>query len=223
MARPLIGVTGPDRWFAWAWWATRFAILRAGGKPVRMTPERNGRHVEQIQAIIIGGGIDIDPALYGNTLHAPRNQARDRFELSVLDRVIPRRLPVLGICRGAQLINVHAGGTLYDDITSLRRVTSNRGSIFPVKTAHIDSPSMLADCVGGSTLRVNSLHHQAVDKLGEDLRVNARDEDDIVQGIEARDNRFLIGVQWHPEYLSYRRRHQQLFKRLVAAAAESGG
>ena len=222
MARPLIGVTGPDRWFAWAWWATRFAIFRAGGDPVRMTPEKNGHLVDRLGGVVIGGGVDIDPALYGNSLHAPKNQARDRFELGVLDRVVPRGIPVLGICRGAQLINVHAGGTLHDDITDLRRVTSNRGSIFAVKTAHIESSSVLAESLGATAVRVNSLHHQAVDRLGDRLAISARDEDAIVQGIESTESRFLVGVQWHPEYLSYRERHQALFRRLVSAAEEGG-
>lgn len=223
MSRPLIGVTGPDGWFVPAWWFSRWAIFLAGGRAVRLTPSRPKEEWQQrLDGILIGGGDDIDPGLYSfdeeEAEHAPINAARDVFEQELIRFALNIGLPLMGICRGAQLINVVLGGTLHRDISKQRKKTSNRRTPFPTKSAFIESDSELAMWLGHVRVRINSLHHQAVKKPGKGLRIVARDADDFVQAIEGGASRFLLGVQWHPEYLPLHRSQRRLFKALVTAA-----
>jgi putative glutamine amidotransferase len=168
----------------------------------------------------VTGGSDINPALYGHddAPWSPPDVIRDEFELAVLQLAELHELPVLGICRGAQLINVFLGGSLHTDITRLRKAAPNRSSILPVKWADIVPGSRLAGIIGSESLCVNSLHHQAVRTVGAGLQVVARDRDGLPQAVERDGDRFLIGVQWHPEYLAYRKRDRKLFRELVRAA-----
>lgn len=220
--RLIIGVTGPDRALPWAWWATRWHLERYPVKARRLTPE-TGRDLRGCAGFVIGGGDDIDPAVYGGDVSVSPDidPERDRFELGVLDHARREGLPVLGICRGAQLLNVHAGGSLLGDLRALRVHTSNRGTLLPRKSVEVHEPSQLARMLGRSRLRVNSLHHQAVDRCGEGLRVVARDLDGIVQGIEGDGDVLRIGVQWHPEYLPQRAEQRRLFEGFVGACARS--
>ena len=136
----------------------------------------------------------------------------------MLELANERHLPVLGICRGAQLLNVSRGGNLHDDITDMLARGKPMRTPLPRKKIIIEAGSQLAAIMGDESCRVNSLHHQAIDRLGDSMRVVARDSDNIVQAVEVVDERFQIGVQWHPEYLPQRRRHRQLFRALIAAA-----
>lgn len=219
MSRPLIGVTGPDTWFPTAWWFIHLAIWRCGGQAVRLTPARP-EPSRDLDGIVISGGDDIDPSLYLGTDDgtAPRDTPRDRFEVAMIDEALQAELPMLGICRGAQLINVVLGGSLHADIRHLRRITSNRRTPFPNKTLELERDSRLHELMGCERARINSLHHQAVERLGDDMRVCGRDRDGIVQAIEHRDDRFLFGVQWHPEYLPQKREALLLFRALCEAA-----
>ncbi len=219
--RPLIGVTGPSRRLAPGRIAACALVRLAGGRPRLLAPNR-GSPPEDLDALVITGGSDIDPMLYGQPggpWVAP-DPVRDEFELAALEFATRRRLPILGICRGAQLINVAAGGTLHGDVTNLRRVTSNRPSLLPRKRVELVRDSRLCGLLGRTELRVNSLHHQAVKDLGRDLRVVARDGDGLVQAIESERARFLIGVQWHPEYLGWQALQRRLFTGLAAATGE---
>lgn len=211
-------MTGPAHGIPWAWWATRWQLQTSGAKPVRLTPRR-GYRFEHLSGFVIGGGNDIDPAIYGGDLSASRSvdPARDEFELGILSLADRLAVPVLGICRGAQLINVHQGGTLLSDLAVLRRHTSNRGTLLPRKPIRIDAGSVLADFLGGTEIRVNSLHHQAVELTGKQLVVTARDRDDIVQGIESAQGVLRLGIQWHPEYLPQHAAQRRLFRRFVVA------
>ena len=186
---------------------------------MRLTPSRP-KPPRALQGIVISGGDDIDPSLYLGTDDgtAPRDTPRDRFEVAMIDEALQGELPMIGICRGAQLINVVLGGSLHADIRHLRRITTNRRTPFPVKTAEIELNSRLHELMSCERARINSLHHQAVDRLGDDLRICARDRDGIVQAIEHRDERFLFGVQWHPEYLPQKREQLRLFGALCEAA-----
>ncbi len=208
----LIGVTGPSHGIPWAWWATRWHLRRCGATPEYLT-SAGGYPEGDYAGFVIGGGNDIDPAIYGGDVSKSRNvdPLRDEFELSVLELAARRSLPVLGICRGSQLLNVHAGGTLHGDLKDMRRLTSNRGTLLPRKYVEVEPGSKLADLLGLQTTRVNSLHHQAVDELGDGFVISARDRDDIVQGIEAIDEPLRIGVQWHPEYMPQRHEQRRLF------------
>ena len=218
--RPLIGVTGPASRLAWGRIAACWRVWRAGGRPLWLAPGSGEALPAALEGLVVTGGSDIDPSLYlqaGGPWVAPDPQ-RDQFELTALEFARRHELPLLGICRGAQLINVAAGGTLYQDITELRRVTSNRPTLLPRKQVEVESDSRLARVLGVTVVQVNSLHHQAVEHLGDGLRVVARDGDRIVQAIEAPQRRFCIGVQWHPEYLGWQQVQRRLFQALVAAA-----
>lgn len=172
--------------------------------------------------LIIGGGDDIQAHLYGGEvqLDVRLDPARDELELSLLNRFIPQNTPVLGICRGAQLINVHLGGTLDPDIYTTHEGLKRRRTVLPRKTVDIVGGSQLYQLLGVTWCRVNSLHHQAVNQAGKGIKIVARDRDGLVQGIESEAHDFLIGVQWHPEWLIFNRPQQRLISALVAAAQQ---
>ena len=216
-----VAVTGPDRRLKLSWWATRFMLRSVGLRAAYLTP---GRHTApaRFRGIVVGGGDNIEPTHYGAVGDglAEYDVERDRFEIDVLRRALDTSVPVLGICRGAQLINVVLGGTLHQDLRPLRRRTPNLNSAFPIKDARLVPGSILAACLQVRTTRVNSLHHQAVERLGEPLRISARDSDEFVQAIEDPRRRFLVGVQWHPEYLPYKRAQRALFRCFAAAVRD---
>lgn len=215
---PLIAVTGPDGWLPVAWWCIRRALRRHGARPVRLTPRRPQPPAPP-DAVVISGGDDIDPGLYlADDGVAPRDLPRDRFEIAVIRQALDRGIPLLGICRGMQLLNVVRGGSLHRDIRPLRRHTPNRRTPLPVKDVAIAPGSRLAQAMGVATVRVNSLHHQAVDRLGDGLHVVARDADGFVQGVEGEGPQWLVGVQWHPEYLPQRPEQRALFAALCRTA-----
>lgn len=197
-------------------------LQMTGLRAAYLTP---GRHTAPtlVRGIIIGGGDNIEPTHYGAVGDglAEYDVERDRFEIEVLKRSLDTNVPILGICRGAQLINVVMGGTLYQDLRPLRRRTPNRNSAFPVKDAHLVAGSFLESCMATRTARVNSLHHQAVERLAAPLSICARDSDGFVQGIEEPAHRFLIGVQWHPEYLPYKRAQRALFQAFAESVRRS--
>ncbi|BBI60125.1 hypothetical protein HSBAA_14310 [Vreelandella sulfidaeris] len=170
--------------------------------------------------MIIGGGDDIQAHLYGGEvqLDVRLDPARDELELALLERFIPLHTPVLGICRGAQLINVHLGGTLDPDIYTTHEGLKRRRTVLPRKTVDIVGASKLHRLLGVTWCCVNSLHHQAVHEAGKGIEIVARDRDGLVQGIESREHDFLIGVQWHPEWLVFNRPQQRLIRALVTAS-----
>jgi putative glutamine amidotransferase len=217
---PLIGVTGGDRGLPIAWWFIRWALWRVGARALRMTPSRPGR-VECLDGIVISGGDDIDPALYlpNSPERAPVDPERDRFEIETLRHMIDSDMPVLGICRGAQLLNVVLGGNLHADLRPLRRHTSNRRTPLARKTLLVTRDSELHGLLGEDRVRINSLHHQAIDRLGDQLAVSGRDLDGFVQAVEGPGRRFMLGVQWHPEYLPTHSAQLGLFRALVQAAS----
>lgn len=213
-----IGVTGPAQGIPWAWWATRWQLSRHGALAHRLTPA-SGKLGEHLAGVIIGGGNDIDPGIYGGDVSTSPSvdPERDSYELEVLAEADRRALPVLGICRGAQLINVRAGGTLFGDLAPYRKLTSNKGTLLARKQVSIAPESTLAEWVEATCTYVNSLHHQAVKDVGQELQITARDRDGIVQAIESRSGPLRVGVQWHPEYLPQRHDQRRLFGRFVKA------
>lgn len=219
--RPLIGITGGDSRLPWGWWFASAAVRAHGGIPLHITPKWP-RAERALDGLIVGGGDDIDPALYsGEDTGAPAaDPERDRLELALLQQALDAAIPVIGICRGAQLLNVALGGSLYNDIRQRRRHTSNRRSVLPSKRAALRPNSRLARICGRSPVSINSLHHQAVHRLGQGLRTVARDADGITQGIEASGAGFIIGVQWHPEYLPQHRAQRRLIAALVRRAGQ---
>jgi len=255
--RPIVGVTGPDAGGAAAWWFTRFAVWLAGGHAVRITP-KHPRRIDGLDALVVGGGADVDPTLYGHDptpivpkarapdepvlpyvlewiifpmtwlarglsglllRESPRGDAaRDPLELRLIGEAVGRRLPVLGICRGAQLLNVYFGGSLHRDLAGFYREDPETRTILPHKRIVITPGTRLARLLDHETRRVNALHRQAIDRLGRGMRVAARDRNGIVQAIEHEALPFVVGVQWHPEYLPQVREQRELFNALIAAA-----
>lgn len=157
-----------------------------------------------LHGLVIGGGDDISPEHYHGDLRekVKSDPERDRLEIHWINYALEQGLPLLGICRGAQLINVVLGGNLHGDIRTLRRRTYNRPGLLPTKQVFVQPGSTLARLTRRK-LRVNSLHHQAIKRLGKGLRVVGRDLDDFTQAVESDSQRPIIGVQWHPEYLFY--------------------
>ncbi|KAA0020694.1 type 1 glutamine amidotransferase [Salinicola corii] len=217
-SRPLIGITTSDHKSFLAWWCDWISVWRAGGRPLRISPARPLRR--PVDGLIIGGGDDIGAQRYGGEmqLDVRIDPARDELELELLARYLPERIPILGICRGAQIINIHCGGSLIEDIQTTYRHIRNRRMVLPRKRIEIEPFSQLADILNRRYCHVNSLHHQAVDRPGDGLKVVAHDRDDLVQAIESDRHPFLIGVQWHPEFLLFSRSQQRLIRALVDAA-----
>jgi len=178
------------------------AVLSAGGLPVHLpldvAPDEIAEHLD---GILLSGGADIGPERYGTDPETdlyPPEAERDDFELALLGEAVARELPTLGICRGLQLINVHAGGTLH------QHVPEHAGFDQP-PTHHLHEvaiePDSALGALYGERRPVNSLHHQTVDVVGADLRVTARSDDGTVEGIE-HVKLPVLAVQWHPEMLA---------------------
>ncbi|WP_328805909.1 type 1 glutamine amidotransferase [Salipiger abyssi] len=217
--RPVIGVTVSRRsgWRVFPLMA--LAIRLAGGRALRWQTGYRKVDLDAVDGVVIGGGDDIAPTLYGGELRVGvrLDPARDKLEQDVLRGAFERQLPILGICRGSQMLNIVLGGTLHQDAY---RVYDSRNirTILPRKKVSIGSGTLLAHSARAECLYVNALHSQAVDRLGDGLQVAARDEGGMVQAIERMSDPFALGVQWHPEHLIYRRAHRRLFRSLVAAA-----
>lgn len=220
MARPLIAITGPRRGARGPRICVAAAAWLHGASALQVRPGDAWRQ-RPYDAVVVTGGHDIDPVLYAADAEVePRyDRERDRLETEVIEDALARDLPLLGICRGMQLMNVCLGGTLFQDLRPHRRHTSHRRTVLPLKTLRVEAKSMLARILGGENARVNSLHNQAIDRVGAGLRIAAHDLDGIVQAVEAPARRFALGVQWHPEFLLVSARQRRLFAALVAAAS----
>jgi len=208
----------------------RESVERAGARPEWIRGPADGDTLRRISrsydGFLFPGGSDIDPSLYGES-PSPRcgklNRERDLFEPWLLRAALEARKPVLGICRGFQLINVVMGGALRQDLKAdlpeaaprHLRLTKMKGTAHSVA---VREGSLLSRCVGVGNLDVNSLHHQAARSIPDTLVPSAISEDGIVEGLESTEYSFLLGVQWHPELLSERRPLQQeIFNAFVRA------
>lgn len=151
---------------------------------------------------------------------APIDSDRDKLEKKILIEAIKNNKPVLGICRGMQFINVHFGGRLHQQIAEFYGEIPKVDTIYPKKRIYLEPHSKLAEIFGTEILRVNSLHNQAVSQAGKDILISAEEKTGIIQAIEHTELPFIIGIQWHPEYLPQVKLQQRLFKRLVNVASE---
>lgn len=217
--RPRIGVTGNGRRWAPSWWCTRLALLLVGGKAVRISV-RHEPSDERLHALIIGGGDDIGAEQYGQASNPKvrTDPARDVLEIRWINKSLVENVPLLGICRGAQLINIVLGGTLHQDIRHLRKQTHNRPGLLPTKEVKLVAHSFAHKVFDSTDLRVNSLHHQAIKTTGDKLRIVGKDRDNICQMVESNTGKPILGVQWHPEYLFYLPRQLRIFRWLVSRA-----
>jgi putative glutamine amidotransferase len=185
------------------------SVEAAGAVPLVLPTQAPGAAeavLDRLDGLVLSGGIDVDPALYGQAPHPKLgrvDRARDEFEIALTRMALRRDMPVLAICRGQQVINVALGGTLVQDIPSVvagavlhdapgRRTRRSH----PVEVAE---GSRLAEILGPGTVLVNSFHHQSIDRLGEGLTVTGRAPDGVVEAVEMEERSFVLGVQWHPE------------------------
>jgi putative glutamine amidotransferase len=220
MARPLIGVTGPAG-RGWAlWFFAALSLWLQGARARRITPPLDPSRLEGLDGLLIGGGDDIGATLYGGEV-APDmriDPLRDQLELAALGHFWPTGAPILGICRGSQMLNVFRGGSLHQDVVEFYRIQRHPRTPLPLKHVRLQPGTRLAEAVRVERIRVNSLHNQAVDRLGDGLRIAARDRHAMVQAVEDTEGPFRMGVQWHPELLFYRPHHRRLFRAFVEAA-----
>ena len=196
------------------------AIERAGAVPVVLSANRTQSAVRHLLRmlnglVLSGGNFDIHPRYYGERAIRELGEiknARTDFELEMTDKALKEDLPILGICGGAQAINVVLGGSLYQDIgAQLSGAGAYEHSSKNPNGGHsiqVEPGTHLFDIVRRSRFKVNTSHHQAVKRLGRGLIVNAVADDGVIEGIESTEHGFVLGVQWHPEVLAPRQQHQ---------------
>jgi len=219
MSRPLIGVTTSRRGGWRSYLFHRLALTRAGARAMRLVAG-DALPTDELDGLVIGGGDDIGAELYGGKVlpDVRIDPERDKLELRLLEGALPRGLPILGICRGSQMLNIALGGTLHTDIHAVYVQAPRMRTVLPRKTIHVVEGSRLDRILRCNPCRVNALHHQSVDRVGRGLKVVARDESGIVQATEGAGPSFLLGVQWHPELLVFTRPQQRIFAALAEAA-----
>jgi putative glutamine amidotransferase len=195
------------------------ALDAAGAIPVVLPPIGDTEaYLDRLDGICLSGGPDLDPAAYG-ALERHEELGRtepslDAFELALLEGALERGMPILAICRGMQALNVACGGTLYQHVPGHRQTEPATETTQEVE---LSPRSRLARIFGARTVRANSFHHQALERVGRGLRVVARGADGTIEGVEGPG--FVVGVQWHAEALP---QHLRLFEALVAAASHGG-
>ncbi len=208
------------------------AVLAAGGIPVTLPPQDDnaGALLDRLDGLLLSGGGDIDPAVYGDDDVHPTTYGvsalRDRFEFGLLREALDRDLPVLCICRGIQVLNVELGGTLYQDVADQfgrellhRQQDVGVQSSEPSHAVTATDGGLLADVYGTLKVQTNSFHHQAIKDMAPDLLVEARSEDGLMEAVSLPTRTFVLGVQWHPEMMFERHdEHLRPFERLVSVA-----
>ena len=223
MSRPVIGVCAAVEPASYGAWVDEPAVLlplsyarsiQAGGGIAVMLPpdpaigERPDELLDRVDALILGGGADIDPASHGGRPHpeiTATNPERDRFEIALARRALDRDLPLLGVCRGMQVLNVATGGALEQHLPE--RLGHERHRLTPGSwgehEVRLQADSLAARAAGGDRLTVKSHHHQGVADLGDGVEVSGwsadPDDEDTVEAIEFPDRSFALGVLWHPE------------------------
>ena len=214
MRRPVIGICSAIESARWAAWEVvvnlsprtyALAVQRAGGMALILPPddavaENPDEVLDMLDGLILAGGSDIDPASYGAREHPETGTTwpeRDRFELALGTRALERDMPLLGICRGMEMMNVIQGGTLNQHLgLELHRHTPG---VFADHRVRLERGSLAARVVGGETTEVKSAHHQGVEQLGEGVVVTGHADDGVVEAIELPEKTFAVGVLWHPE------------------------
>jgi putative glutamine amidotransferase len=243
--RPLIGVTAGEIYHKEHPWSPYVfgqsytyidAVIEAGGTPVIFPITANHEVIDQllesVDGLLLAGGNDLTPQLYGQDMAGTvdNSKARDDFELLLLQRTLQTHKPILGICRGMQLLNVERGGTLHQNIKDNLPDKDNHDSSNEAKsiehlahTLRVEPTSALANILGATDIKTNSHHHQAIDIVGEGLVVNAYAEDGIIEGIEDMSEGYIVAVQSHPESLFQlaEPKWRLLFQSFVDACKES--
>lgn len=205
------------------------SLERAGAQALWIELDDIDKAIEtavNCDGLLLPGGADIAPSMYGQAASekcGKPNEIRDSAEPKILEAFLKTGKPVFGICRGAQLLNVSFGGTLLQDIKDKQKY--NHSDFFTrAKSAHpinIEKSSRLYDILGAETAAVNSLHHQAIDKVGDGLKITAKSEDGFIEALELEGYPFCVAVQWHPEHMSKKSEEQR--KLLSAFVATCNG
>ncbi|HEX6945877.1 MAG TPA: gamma-glutamyl-gamma-aminobutyrate hydrolase family protein [Acidimicrobiia bacterium] len=238
--RPTAGVTawrrtldtfyGPDRLQTLS---THYvdSLIAAGVLPVifpnGQSPEDASALVSLVDGILVSGGDDLDPATYGHEVtHSKKYDADvDRFEIALVAAAREQMKPVLAICRGLQLLNIAMGGTLQQEVTTPGGVHDTFDGITPDEmnarrhVVRFQEGSMLADLYGAAEAKVNTLHHQGIDRLGDELVVEGVTEDGLIEAVRFDGDWWVLGVQWHPERMEGE--HQRLFAAFREAMLQS--
>lgn len=235
MTMPLIGISGSMNDAEKQVFLVRAymqALLQAGGVPVMLSPDMKDSALtaclDHLDGLLLAGGGDIIPARFGEEPIPELGETtpvRDDFELTLLPMAMERQMPVLGICRGVQVMNVALGGTLYQDLPAqyhsdpipLLPHKQEKPYECPTHAIQVNPVSLLYRLIGQETVQVNSMHHQSAKAIAPSLRITASATDGVVEALEHPDLPFFLGVQWHPERLTDTA-SQQLFKGFISAA-----
>ncbi|MEQ5834330.1 peptidase C26 [Marinobacter sp. R17] len=215
-----IGISGPSRQRL-THRLMRLGLALYGARSVFIRPGARV-DVSLLDGLILSGGTHVHPERYGRKpeVTARFDRMRDTTDWHLLEECQRLHLPVLGICRGAQLINVFRGGSLCQNVTPLRVNTRHRPLLLPLQTVRLVRDSLLGQIMRATTIGANRIHSQAIKRLGQGLRVVAIDNDYFVQAVESEEGQWLLGVQWHPEYLLYHPMHRRIFECFVEQARE---
>ncbi|KUK31456.1 MAG: Glutamine amidotransferase class-I domain protein [Thermoanaerobacterales bacterium 50_218] len=233
-SRPIIGITlahDPEKGRFFCREAYLDAVQRAGGVPVLLPPVQKQDSLQVYRDLVAGlllsGGGDLHPSFFGEDPCWKLGEVslvRDKFEIALVKLVLDAGKPVLGICRGIQVLNVALGGTLYQDLSSQAPASLQhiqRGARKePAHEVEIKKGSLLASVLGAERIWVNSFHHQAVKDVAPSLEAVAWSADGVVEAVELPGHDFVVGVQWHPEDLLEEEHAVALFRAFVAAAEQ---
>lgn len=205
-------------------------VIKNGGVPyiipINTDEEVIRQQVSMLDGLILSGGVDINPLRYNQEpLVKLRDisDERDLFDLKVLEIALEKDIPIFGICRGLQIINVYFGGTLYQDLSYNEKFTIKHDQVVnPLEKMHsiiVEKDTKLEEIMGETEWVVNSFHHQAIDQLGRNLKPVAHSKDGIIEAVEGTENKYLLAVQFHPEMIfEHDDKMSQLFKRFVEEA-----
>jgi putative glutamine amidotransferase len=242
MKRPIIGIIldysrkkiNDGGYANFPWYALRAhyskAVADSGGIPIFIPYEYKNiqNYLSLCDGLLLpGGDVDVHPSLYGEEINVKKiyldaDHPGIDFEFKLLDEALKTKMPILGICAGLQVLNVFLGGSLYQDISEQLQtnIIHSKHSEDYSKNIHpinITKGSLLNKITGKNNYIVNSFHHQAIKKLGKNLKISAIAPDEIIESIELDNHPFCIGVEWHPEFMSTQE-DQKLFQAFVAAA-----
>ncbi|MGM0421764.1 MAG: gamma-glutamyl-gamma-aminobutyrate hydrolase family protein [Pseudomonadota bacterium] len=225
--RPVIGITkSVDRGFI-SWLCLSFTLRFMGAVPVKLTVAHPYQNID-FDGLILSGGTDIFPDWYSGTVKKDYiyDHARDEMEVSLLQKAEHAGKPVLGICRGAQLINIHRKGSLHFDVSKAYEKAeypnSTLANIFYRKRMYLEGKdSLLYKLLRCKSCRVNSIHTQSVNRIGQGLVISGHEKNGVVQAIEDQSRPYFLGVQFHPEYLVYQKRFRRIFRQFIDLAAKN--